>query len=152
MRESPPVILPPSLPPEQSGARPSVFPNPETPDEVVPPAHPYFHPRMDPGSSSLSTRLTFTDVRGRPDAPKVVVKKINDRLDAIIDDLASTGKFVPEYVVKDFKDKLVKEAYRSRCSVNERGIEVMEKFSKTHGRVAELIRMFCRMSPNHDTL
>ena len=102
---------------------------------------------MDPGSSSLSTRLTFTDVRGRPDAPKVVVKKINDRLDAIIDDLASTGKFVPEYVVKKFKDELVREARHARYNISERDIVVMDSYFKVHGRVAELIKIFCWMSP-----
>ena len=121
-----------------------VFPNPDTPDESIPPAHPSFHSRMESASSNLSTRLTFTDVRGRPDSHQIVVKKINDRLDAIIDDLASTGKFVPEHVVKGFKDKLKLEA---RCYINEREIPVWERFSKTHGRIAELIKIFCRMSP-----
>ena len=77
----------------------------------------------------------------------MVVKKINDRLDAIIDDLASTGKFVPDHVVKNFKDGLIWDARRARYNFSDRDIVVMEKFSKTHGRIAELIKMFCWMSP-----
>jgi hypothetical protein len=136
-----PDTRPSSAAPEHS--RP-VFPNPDTPDESIPPAHPSFHSRMESASTSLSTRLTFTDVRGRPDPHTVVIKKINDRLDAIIDDLASTGKFVPEHVVKGFKDELKRVA---RCYINEREIVVWERFSKTHGRIAELIKIFCWMSP-----
>ena len=124
-----------------------MFPNPDTPDELVAPAHPHFHPEMTSASSSLSTYLTFTDVRGRPDTPKAAAKKINARLNAIIDDLASTGKFVPEHVVKDFKEKLLKQSYRARCSVNSRDIQVFDDFCKIHGRISQLIQIFCWMSP-----
>ena len=104
---------------------------------------------MNPASSNLPTDLTFTDVRGRPDHPKAVAKKINDRLNAIIDDLASTGKFVPEAAVRFFKDKLLNQCYRSRCSFNPRDfkLHVYDEYSKIHGRISELIRIFCWMSP-----
>ena len=145
--EKPTAVGPPPTAAPVQNQPPQVFPNPDTPNEIVPPAHPSFHPQMDPASSSLSTRLTFRDVRGRPDSLQVVVKKINDRLDAIIDDLASTGKFIPEYVVKKFKDKLMRESRGAGYHISERDIMVMEKYFKTHGRIAQLIQMFCWMSP-----
>ena len=77
----------------------------------------------------------------------VVVKKISDRLDAIIDDLASTGKFVPDQVVKDFGGQLVRESRWAGCHVHEREIEVLGNYSKLHGRITQLIHMFCWMSP-----
>ena len=139
----PPDSFPEAIPPAQR----EVFPNPDTPDELVPPAHPHFNPTMIPPSSNLSIRLTFTDARGRPDPSRVAAEKINARLNAIIDDLGASGKFVPENVVKGFKEKLVTQCYRDRCNVNPRDIRVLEEYSKIHGRIDQLIRIFCWMSP-----
>ena len=133
------------LPPQRS--KPQVFPNPSTPDEVVPPAHPGFYPSLVPASSSLSTVLTFTDRKGRSDPSQVAAKKINARLNAIIDDLASTGKFIPENIVMKFRDQLVQQCRYARCYVNARDVQVFENYRRTHCRVAELIRIFCWMSP-----
>ena len=144
-----PPALPQETPPQPclQNNQKLVFPNPDTPDELVPPAHPSFYPTMTPATSDLSMRLTFTDARGRPDNPKVAADKINTRLNAIIDDLGAKGKFVPEHVVKDFKDKLLKQCYRARCSVNFRDIREFDEYSKAHGRIEQLIRIFCWMSP-----
>ena len=102
---------------------------------------------MSSASSNLSTVLSFTDAKGRPDTSSVAAKKIDDRLNAIIDDLASTGKFVPEYVVKNFKEQLVQKCRRSRVSLNMRDLKVFDEYSKKHGRVVQLINIFCWMSP-----
>ena len=144
-----PPALPQETPPQPclQNNQKLVFPNPDTPDELVPPAHPSFYPTMTPATSDLSMRLTFTDARGRPDNPKVAADKINTRLNAIIDDLGAKGKFVPAPVVKDFKDKLLKQCYHARCSVNSRDIRAFDEYSKAHGRIEQLIRIFCWMSP-----
>ena len=127
---------------------PEVFPNPDTPDEVLLPSHPNFHPRMVPPSSSLSTAiLSFTDKKGRPISTSEAAKKINSRLDAMIDDLASAGKFIPESVVKDFANRLLQQCRYARCVVGFRDLRVFEDYGKRHGRVAELIKIFCWMSP-----
>ena len=127
---------------------PEVFPNPDTPDEVLLPSHPNFHPRMVPPSSSLSTAiLSFTDKKGRPISTSEAAKKINSRLDAMIDDLASAGKFIPESVVKDFANRLLQQCRYARCVVGFRDLRVFEDYGKRHGRVAELIKVFCWMSP-----
>ena len=127
---------------------PEVFPNPDTPDEVFLPSHPNFHPRMVPPSSSLSTAiLSFTDKKGRPISTSEAAKKINSRLDAMIDDLASAGKFIPESVVKDFANRLLQQCRYARCVVGFRDLRVFEDYGKRHGRVAELIKIFCWMSP-----
>ena len=140
-------IRPPVVAPQQSQPAAQVFPNADTPNETIIPAHPSFHPQMAPASSSMSTRLTFSDGKGRRDSTEVAVKKINDRLDAIIDDLALTGKFVPQDVVRDFSRKLLREANYARYQIRERDIAVMEKYSKVHGRIAQLIQIFCWMNP-----
>ena len=124
-----------------------VFPNPDAPDEVVLPAHPNFHPNMDTATTTLPVSLTFKDKRGRPNSPQEAVKKISARIEAIIDDLVSTGKFVPEPVVRKFLDQLIQQCRRAGCSFNPRDIRTFDKYSKTHGRIAELIRIFCWMSP-----
>lgn len=142
-----PVGSPQDLPQVTPTDNRQAFPNPDTPDEAVLPAHPSFHPRMNPASSNLPINLTFTDVRGRPDQPKAAAKKINERLSVIIDDLASTGKFVPVSIVKDFKEKLLNQCYHARCSVSPRDMKVFDEYSRLHGRITHLIQIFCWMSP-----
>ena len=64
-----------------------------------------------------------------------------------MDDLASSGKFVPESEVKRYADDLVYQCRRSNCFINFRDITVLSKYSMTHGRISELIKIFCWMSP-----
>ena len=124
------------------------FPNPDVQQEVLLPSHSQYIPHMNPASINPSTTTTasFTGKKGRPLSKSEAVKKIETKLDSIIDDLASTRKFVPEGTVKQFLDKLL---YQSRHSgyITMREIKVWENYNKTHSRIAELIKIFCWMSP-----
>ena len=128
-------------------SKPETFPNPDAPHEVLLPSHSQYNPHMSPASISPSTTTaSFTGKKGRSLSKSEAVKKINTTLDSIIDDLASTRKFVPEGTVKQFLEKLL---YQSRQSgyITMREIKAWEEYNKTHSRIAELIKIFCQMSP-----
>ena len=103
---------------------------------------------MSPASISPSTTtVSFTGKKGRSLSKSEAVKKIDTTLDSIIDDLASTRKFVPEGTVKQFLEKLLYQSRQSGYIIPMREIKAWEEYNKTHSRIAELIKIFCWMSP-----
>ena len=76
---------------------------------------------------------------------------VNTTLEAMVEELSSKGKFLSQSVVRDLLQDLLRQANqgnppRSRI-ISVRDIKAWTDFSKVHGRVEELIKIFCRMTP-----
>ena len=117
--------------------RSETFPNSDK-DELVAnkPCHPRFRPNMEVPSlpmSPLKAKRTKMDKQW-----------VNSTLQAMIEELSLNGKFLPTYKVWDLLQNLLRQSGRA---ISSRDIPAWSEFSKTHGRVEELIKVFCRMSP-----
>ena len=124
------------------------FPNPAGVLEGHRPRHPLYYPDMD--IPKLSPRVSTSQFvsSAKPLDGKDVVEKVNAKLEEIIHDLSSQGKFVPEIKVKEFLDMLLhNENQRRRNRVSRKDIAIWSRYSMTHGRVDELIRVFCWFNP-----
>lgn len=76
---------------------------------------------------------------------------VNTTLEAMIEELSSKGKFLSDSIVRDLLQDLLRQANRGNAPgsriITVRDIKVWTDFSKVHGRVQELIKIFCRMTP-----
>ena len=134
--------------PGSHGMPPPRFPNPAGVLEGHRPRHPLYYPDMD--IPKLSPRVSTSQFvsSAKPLDGKDVVGKVNAKLEEIIHDLSSQGKFVPECKVKEFLDMLLhNENQRRRNRVSRKDIAIWSRYSMTHGRVDELIRVFCWFNP-----
>ena len=76
---------------------------------------------------------------------------VNITLEAMIEELSSKGKFLSDSIVRDLLHDLLRQANRGNPPgsriLTVRDIKAWTDFSKVHGRVQELIKIFCRMTP-----
>ena len=127
------------------------FPNPQTKveDETLLPSHEVFRPELS--HPPMPASKLSTSSRRRSDKSQNPLEAINSKLEEIVEELSSKGKFVPvDYVRKIMRDIVQQEnarrPYNSR--INWRDVKFMEHYSKVHGRVEELIKIFCLFSSN----
>ena len=101
----------------------------------------------------MSTQLARVQSIVAPTSSKrtEIMKQLNDRLEVLIDDLSSQDKFVPEQqILYILESDLLRPANQKRSfqiPVKPRDLTIWENYSKLHGRVAELIKIFCLLSP-----
>ena len=136
---------------ELEAKAPLLDPNPVTSYETYLPRHPIFrHDMPIPKSHVNIVNPSFHDRRRQVENKERVVEKINNKVEQIIDDLANQGKFVPDCEVKRLLTDLLIHANRGRMHLDRvlpRDITAWEQYSKVHGRVEELIKVFCWLSP-----
>lgn len=72
------------------------------------------------------------------------VERINAKVEEIIEDLSSKGKFLPAEAIRKVMLGLVQAASNQ---INFREIEAYSRFSMLHGRVEELIKVYCMFTP-----
>ena len=113
-------------------------------EESLLPNHPDFRPSMKFPSPGRSCDLP------KPKSRKALTKedaiaRINSKVDEIIEKLTSKGKFLPQNVVRDITKKLTDKECTIRIHWKE--IEVYNEYSKLHGRVEELIKVYCMFTP-----
>ena len=138
-----------SSPERHTGAQ--KFPNPhlEIDREILLPAHSLYHPNLT---------LPRVDSSRFVPPPKKKVKKaetmeevlegINSKLGEVIEELSAKGKFVPVSFIRDVMHEILREVYYGRhLRIDWRNVKAMENYSKVHGRVDELIKIFCWFNP-----
>ena len=108
------------------------------------PCHPKFRPNME--VPNLPKSMPSHMKRGRKDQ-----QWVNTTLEAMIEELSSKGKFLSHSVVRDLLQDLLRQANQGNPPgsriITIRDIKAWTDFSKAHGRVEELIKLFCRMTP-----
>lgn len=72
------------------------------------------------------------------------VERINAKVEEIIEDLSSRGKFLPVDVIRRVAQGLIQGASNS---IHIKEIEAYNQFLKLHGRIDELIKVYCIFTP-----
>jgi hypothetical protein len=148
-----PSPLSPYHPPPTNAVVPK-FPNPNLAlgQETILPSHSIFRPdlpvpQIPPGATELSSsRKKRGSVAS--DSKQKAVEKINAKVEELINDLSSQGKFLQSETVRSLVMDII---YNENCGRRDRivpkDITAMLDYSKVHGRIEELIKIFCRFSP-----
>ena len=151
LRPSPPPLVTP-VRPHTDGVQPELPPNvvhfetfpPDSDRYESKPCHPKFRPNME--VPNLPKSMPSQMKRGRKDQ-----QWVNTTLEAMVEELSSKGKFLSQSVVRDLLQDLLRQANRGNPPgsriITFRDIKPWTDFSKVHGRVEELIKIFCRMTP-----
>ena len=156
-RQSPIIGHPSQLPlyqPPLTNEVVAKFPHPNLAlgRETVLPSHSKFRPDLPvpqtpPGATELSSsRKKKGSVAS--DTKQKIVEKINAKVEELISDLSSQGKFLqPDKVRGLIMEIINKENYSRHDRIVFRDITAMADYSKVHGRIEELIKVFCWFSP-----
>ena len=127
-------------------------PNVEFWRESILPSHSTFRPNLPvpqipPGVTILPVSRKR---RESVEAKQKVIEKINAKAEDLISDLSSQGKFLQPDTIRTLVLEMVKSANQGRPytdKINQRDISAMANYSKVHGRIEELIRVFCWFCP-----
>ena len=141
----------PSIDPEQQLLQ-FPYPNLELGRETILPSHSAFRqdlpvPSIRPGATELPVSKKK---RATLDTKQKTVEKINAKLEEVISDLSSQGKFLQPDTIRKLLLEMLNKANQGRSyneRVNQRDITVMGNYSKVHGRIDELIKVFCWFCP-----
>jgi hypothetical protein len=130
------------------------------PPESFLPSHPSFRPDMgQPPRPSGDVFSCLTPAKGQRKKqkqqqaqvippPAEVVKKINAKVEEIIEELSAKDKFLPSEAVRKIVNDLISRARnQNHVNVSFRDITAFSDFSKLHGRVDELIKVYCMYTP-----
>lgn len=133
------------------------YPNPElsVSEESFLPSHPNFRPDMvfpmPSGSGADAYRHAFQQPSPKKKqklSQAQIVQGINSKVEEIIEELSSKGKFLPSEVIRRVVMDLIQRARsQSHVNISLREIEAFGQFSKLHGRMDELIKVYCMFTP-----
>lgn len=113
------------------------------------PNHPNFRPEMElpkPGRDMYS--FLPPQKKKQRISQEQVLKGINSKVEEIIEELSSKNKFLPsEGVRKITMDLISKARNQNNVNLSLRDIDAFSRFSKLHGRIDELIKVYCFYTP-----
>ena len=125
------------------------YPNLAVGQETVLPSHysAFRHdllvPQIPPGATEppLSKKK-----RGAIESKQKAIEKINTKVEELIGDLSSQGKFLQPDMVRRLVWEMMNKVNRNRTMHDRiilRDITAMGDYPKVHGRIKELIKVFC---------
>lgn len=129
------------------------FPNPhlEIDREILLPAHCLYRPELTLPKVDSSKLVPPPKKKAKKSETKEdILEGINSKLGEVIEELSAKGKFVPVNFVRDVMHEIVREVNYARypaTRINWRDVKAMEEYSKVHGRVDELIKIFSWFNP-----
>ena len=116
-------------------------------EESCLPSHPLYRPELQ-GIRPPLIALPTPQRRGQRMNKAQILGEINSKLEEIIEDLSSRGKFLPCDVVRGIASNLIRMAEnRHQCRISWKELSAYNDFSKCHGRIEELIRVYCLFTP-----
>ena len=130
-------------------------PNVEHWRESVLPIHSAFRPdlpvpRLPPGATDLTTQKKKKK-KETPDSKQKQIERVNAKVDDVISELTSVGEFLLPNTVRTVMLELINKANRelphNTARIYQGDITAYINYSKVHGRVDELIKVFCRCCP-----
>lgn len=124
------------------------FPNPhiELDREIPLPPHISYQPGLNAPPMN-SRNFPFPNRKPiKAETIEDVLKDVNSKLQDAIEELSAKGKFVPVDFIRDLLFQILRTRPTSR-KIDWRQVKVMEDYSKLHGRVNELIKVFCLFNP-----
>ena len=126
------------------------YPNLALGQETILPSHSKFRPglsvpQIPPGATEVSSSKKK---RGTVDTKQKAIEKINAKVEELISDLSSQGKFLQPDMVRKLVVEMINKENRGRHDrIVLWDITAMADYSKVHGRIEELIKVFCWFSP-----
>ena len=128
------------------------YPNLALGRETVLPSHSAFRrdlpvPQIPPGATEPPSSKKK---RGAVESKQKAIEKINTKVEELIGDLSSQGKFLQPDIVRRLVMEMINKENRNRTMHDRiilRDITAMGDYSKVHGRIEELIKVFCWNSP-----
>ena len=76
------------------------------------------------------------------------LERLNAKVEEIVEDLSSRGKFLPsDAIFKVVLDLVLKSNQQTGLGIKWRDVEAYNQFSRLHGRIDELIRVYCMFTP-----
>ena len=108
--------------------------------EGVLPPDPSFRPDM---SVPIARSIPHSGLSGKR---AKAIARLSERIDIVIDDLSSQGKFVADRQVRGILLELIQHLPHG-VTIRPRDVQSWEDYSKLHGRIVELIKTFCFLSP-----
>ncbi len=134
---------------QQSAINPGdeIYPNAhlEVEEESLLPSHSRFRPGMDYAKSSSKGYDVPKKTTKKGNTKEEAIEAINSKTEEIIKELSSKGKFLPENTMRNVVGDLVRKA--NQKLLHWREISVFSDYSKLHGRVEELIKLYCMCTP-----
>ena len=118
--------------------------------ETLLPSHSAFRPDLPiPRTPQGATKVSLSRKKqGIVDTKQKAIEKINAKVEELIVDLSSQGKFLQPDMLRRLVMEMIQSENRSRMDrIIYRDITAMGDYSKVHGRVEELIKVFCWFSP-----
>lgn len=111
------------------------------------PSHPDFRPDMELPRPSGDV-YSVTPPQKKKLSPAHVVQSINSKVEEIIEELSSKDKFLPSDAVRMVVMGLIQRARsQNHVNVSMRDITAFSQFSRLHGRIEELIKVYCMYTP-----
>ena len=126
------------------------YPNLALGQETILPSHSKFRPGLAiPQIPSGATEVSSSKKkRGTVDTKQKAIEKINAKVEELISDLSSQGKFLQPDMVRKLVMEMINKENRGRHDrIVLWDITAMADYSKVHGRIEELIKVFCWFSP-----
>lgn len=130
------------------------FPHPdkELSWETILPSHSKFRsdlpvPRVSP---SITDPPKSKKRHSQQESRQRLIEQLNEKVEELINDLSSQGKFLQPNMVRSLVLEMLDKANQGRPyqeRVGLRDISTMADYSKVHGRIEELIKIFCWFSP-----
>ena len=128
------------------------YPDKELSQETILPSHSKFRPDLPvPRVSSSTTDLPKSKKkRSGYESRQRVIDQLNEKVEELINDLSSQGKFLHPDIVRSLVLDMLNKANQGRSyqeKVVLRDVSALADYSKVHGRIEELIKVFCWYSP-----
>lgn len=80
--------------------------------------------------------------------PAQVVQSINSKTEEIIEELSGKDKFLPSDVLRNIvMDQIQRARSQHAVNISFRDVAVFTEFSRLHGRIDELIKVYCMFTP-----
>ena len=127
------------------------FPNPgvDISEESTLPCHPLFRPNMEiPRTKNVE--LPKHRKKQTSTTKESMISDVNSKTEELIEELSSKEKFLPEHVIRKAVLDLVRQANQrshNQFNIHWRDIIVFNEYSKLHGRIEELIKVYCLLTP-----
>ena len=111
------------------------------------PSNPVFRPQLKAVAATRHPDIHFPKKKRRLTKPQII-EEINLKTEEIIKELSSKGKFLPCEVVKGVLLDLLQAAFKQHgIRIPLKEFSVFTGFSRLHGRIEELIKVYCMFTP-----
>ena len=126
------------------------YPNPgvNVGEESYFPGHPLYRPELQLVHPPPHVVLPAPQKKKQRMTKPLLLEMMNSKTEEIIAELSSRGKFLPcDAVRKVVLDLCQNAKHQHGCHISWKEVSAYSNFSKCHGRIEELIKVYCLFTP-----